>query len=178
LCAGKTGGNGSTWKPLASASSAVSFNYAYNPANQRTRSTLGRQFRVYEYDMLGQVKSGKRYRNDGTLIAGQQFEYAFDDIGNRKTTAAAGGDAVGSSLRLASYSANRLNLLVLNTTSFASAHIGTNVTHYICTDRRLWTEPQVFFMVSILNNRLNDFMSLSVEVSVSVSEQRQAAKGQ
>jgi hypothetical protein len=40
---------------------------------------------VYTYDNLGQVVSGKKHWRDGTPIAGQQFEYAFDDIGNRKT---------------------------------------------------------------------------------------------
>ena len=34
---------------------------------------------VNEYDSLGQVKSGKRYWIDWTPVAGQQFEYGFDD---------------------------------------------------------------------------------------------------
>jgi hypothetical protein len=38
----------------------------------------------WAYDSLGQVASGKRCCQDGTPVAGQQFEYAFDDIGNRK----------------------------------------------------------------------------------------------
>jgi RHS repeat-associated protein len=54
------------------------------------------------------VKSGKRYWSDGTPVAGQQFEYAHDDIGNRTSTKA-GGDAVGAGLRSASYSVNSLN---------------------------------------------------------------------
>jgi hypothetical protein len=33
---------------------------------------------VYQYDSLGQVVSGKRYLLDGTLVAGQQFGYTFD----------------------------------------------------------------------------------------------------
>jgi hypothetical protein len=37
------------------------------------------------YDSLGQVISGKKYWADGTPVAGQQFEYTFDDIGNRLT---------------------------------------------------------------------------------------------
>ena len=40
----------------------------------------------YNYDLLGQVNSGKKYWADGTPVAGQQFEYGFDDIGNRKST--------------------------------------------------------------------------------------------
>ncbi len=41
-------------------------------------------------------------------MAGQQFEFAFDDIGNRTSTLA-GGDANGTGLRSASYGANALN---------------------------------------------------------------------
>src|SRR5262249_41053098 len=65
-------------------------------------------FWIYEYDSLGQVKSGKRYWSDQTPVAGQQFEYSFDDIGNRKNTHS-GGDELGANLRLANYSANNLN---------------------------------------------------------------------
>ena len=46
--------------------------------------------------------------SDGTPVAGQQFEYGFDDIGNRTSTAA-GGDGSGTGLRAASYTPNRLN---------------------------------------------------------------------
>jgi hypothetical protein len=41
-------------------------------------------------------------------VAGQQFEYGFDDIGNRKNTKA-GEDEIGSNLRLAHYTNNSLN---------------------------------------------------------------------
>src|SRR5437667_952233 len=52
--------------------------------------------------------SGKKYMNDGTPVPGQQFEYGFDDIGNRTSTKA-GGDQSGGGLRSASYAANSLN---------------------------------------------------------------------
>jgi hypothetical protein len=55
-----------------------------------------------------QVISGKKFWSDWTPVAGQQFEYSFDDIGNRKETRV-GGDGAGLSLRSASYSANALN---------------------------------------------------------------------
>jgi YD repeat-containing protein len=85
------------------------FGYTYNAANQRMRAGLADgSFWVYEYDALGQVKSGKRYWSDWTPVAGQQFEYGFDDIGNRTGTKAGGG-AAGAGLRPATYSANRLN---------------------------------------------------------------------
>jgi RHS repeat-associated protein len=87
----------------------VSLVYPYRDANQRTRrvepdSSCWR----YEYDSLGQVKSGKRFWSDMTPVAGQQFQYTFDDIGNRTQTQA-GGDSTGANLRSANYSANNLN---------------------------------------------------------------------
>lgn len=95
--------------PSGASSVPATFNYQYNAANQRTMDTLvDGSYWVYQYDSLGQVKSGKKYWPNGTLVAGQQFGYTFDDIGNRKQTTA-GGDASGSSLRTANYSANDLN---------------------------------------------------------------------
>jgi len=90
-------------------SSVASFGYAYNSANQRTSITnLDNSRWVYQYDTLGQVTSGKKYWSDNTPVAGEQFQYGFDDIGNRKT-AAAGGDQYGANLRYQNYSANGLN---------------------------------------------------------------------
>ncbi len=91
------------------AATVNSFDYQLNSANQRTRVTLADgSFWVYGYDALGQVKSAKRYWSDWTPVAGQQFEFAFDDIGNRTSTLV-GGDANGTGLRSASYGANALN---------------------------------------------------------------------
>jgi RHS repeat-associated protein len=92
-----------------SGASTINFNYNYNDANQRVRVNLADgSFWMYEYDSLGQVTSGKRYWSDGTPVAGQQFEYAHDDIGNRTATKA-GGDETGANLRSATYGANNLN---------------------------------------------------------------------
>ena len=93
----------------AGASPVSSFNYAYNSANQRTQVTNSDNSHwIYQNDHLGQVISGKKYWSDGTPVAGLQFTYDFDDIGNRKSTAA-GGDASGNNLRSANYTANNLN---------------------------------------------------------------------
>ena len=98
-------------QPSASGLAPISFNYSYNSANQRTRATLtDGSYWLYEYDTLGQVKSAKRYWSDGTPVAGQQFQYTFDDIGNRTQTQS-GGDQSGAGLRPASYFANNLNQL-------------------------------------------------------------------
>jgi YD repeat-containing protein len=88
--------NGVAWAPLG-------FLYQYNAANQRTRATLtDGSYWVYQYDALGQVISGTHFWADGTLVAGQDFSYAFDDIGNRTSTG-------GRASVLSSYTANRLN---------------------------------------------------------------------
>src|SRR4030095_7081646 len=57
---------------------------------------------------LGQVTSGKKSWGDDVPVAGQQFEYAFDDIGNRTATKA-GGDANAGTRRSENYTANNLN---------------------------------------------------------------------
>ncbi len=95
--------------PAGAGQLPVGFVYHYNDANQRTRGTLeDGSFWIYEYDRLGQVVSGKRYWMDGSPVPAQQFEYGFDDIGNRTSTMA-GGDSGGTGLRSAAYSANDLN---------------------------------------------------------------------
>jgi RHS repeat-associated protein len=93
----------------ASSASPISFNYNYNNANQRVRSTLvDNSYWVYNYDALGQVISGCKYFYDHTPVAGQQFDYTFDTIGNRTQTQS-GGDQNGGNQRSANYSANNLN---------------------------------------------------------------------
>ena len=79
-----------------------SHTYAHNSADQRVRADLadGSHW-LYEYDALGQVIAGVRHWSGGTVVAGQSFGYAFDDIGNRQT----GGRADSPS----TYTANALN---------------------------------------------------------------------
>jgi RHS repeat-associated protein len=107
-----------------SSSSSLGFSYSYNSANQRTAMTnADGSYWVYEFDGLGQVTSGKNHWADGTPVAGQQFEYGFDDIGNRQTTGA-GADALGGNLRHASYAANALNQYTSRTVPGALDVIG------------------------------------------------------
>lgn len=88
----------------------LAYHYRYNDANQRIRVNSSDAYWVYQYDALGQVISGKRFWNDGTPVAGQQYEYAFDDIGNRNSTSF-GGDETGADLRTAAYTNSVLNQL-------------------------------------------------------------------
>ena len=92
-------------EPVGGAASSLPLSYAYdyNQANQRVRRTdANGSYWVYIYDKLGQVISGKRYWADGFPVDGQQFEYSFDDIGNRQET---GGRESAES----TYTSNYLN---------------------------------------------------------------------
>jgi RHS repeat-associated protein len=96
----------------AGANDSISSTYVNNTANQRTGITNSdNSYWIYQRDALGQVTSGKKYWSDGVLVAGQQFTYAFDDIGNRQS-AAFGGDASGGNLHSANYTNNSLNQIV------------------------------------------------------------------
>jgi RHS repeat-associated protein len=79
-----------------------SFRYDYNSLNQRTLVQLesGDYWR-YSYDELGQVTSGEKHWSGGSSVVGQQFDYSFDNVGNRTTTRTNG--------RTATYAPNVLN---------------------------------------------------------------------
>ena len=96
-------------QPRAAGSMAIGSGYRYDAADQRALqlSTDGSFWR-YDYDDLGQVITGKHYFDDGTPVPGQQFEYAYDTVGNR-TGAKHGGDAAGTNLRGETYLADGLD---------------------------------------------------------------------
>ena len=103
---------------------AVASGYQYNNANQRERNReADGSYWSYTYDKLGQVTSGKKFWSDGTPVAGMQFEYAFDDIGNRKT-AKWGGDQNGANLRIGTYTSDRINQISQRTVSGSFEVIG------------------------------------------------------
>ena len=87
----------------------ASFTYGLNNVNQRTNITTVDDSRwVYTYDSLGQVTSGKKVWANGTNVAGMNFDYAFDDIGNRKQTKS-GQDLITGAQHTANYWNNLLN---------------------------------------------------------------------
>jgi RHS repeat-associated protein len=106
--------------------------YHYNSASQRDSVTLrDGSYWNYAYDSLGQVISAKRYWVGGAPVAGQQFEYTFDEIGNR-TSIRTGGDTSGGSLRNSNYTPNTLNQYTARTQPGAldvigSAHVSATV---------------------------------------------------
>jgi len=90
-------------------SGSIGQEYTFNSAGQRVRANLmDGSYWVYEYDALGQVRTGRRYWNNGDPVAGQQFEYAYDDVGNR-TSNKTGGDLTGGNLRATGYLTDLLN---------------------------------------------------------------------
>jgi len=92
-----------------------SFAYLYNSADQRVINRLAdSSYWRYGYDSFGQVIQGERYWVDETPVAGQQFDYTFDAIGNR-IQAQSGGDQNGANLRLAYYTNNVLNQITSRT---------------------------------------------------------------
>ena len=77
------------------AATTVASAYAYNAANQRTAVTNADGSRwAYGYDGLGQVTNGWRYWADNSEVSGQVFNYAFDDIGNRKSASSGSSGAL------------------------------------------------------------------------------------
>jgi hypothetical protein len=63
----------------------------YNQANQGTSAILSDSCSwKFTYHELGQVTSAKKVDAKQTAIAGAQFEYAYDTIGNRTRTSSSG----------------------------------------------------------------------------------------
>ncbi|MBI2927417.1 MAG: hypothetical protein HYY24_17105 [Verrucomicrobia bacterium] len=155
--------------PSSTTSLPLTYAYQYNDANQRVRLTLADgSYWTYTYDALGQVVSGKRYWNDHTPVPGQQNEYTFDDIGNRRATKA-GGDAGGAALRTASYTPNLLNQYTSRTVPggfdvIGIAPAGTNVTvNSSAADYRrseYFQEP-----ITVVNTSVPVWQSVSVTTS-------------
>ncbi len=110
---------------VSSGSSVVNYLYQYNAANQKTAVTVvDNTYWVYGYDALGQVTNAVKKWPDNSVVAGQQFGYGFDNIGNRRMTLA-GGDQNGANQRQASYSANSLNEYASRTVPGAVDIIGS-----------------------------------------------------
>jgi YD repeat-containing protein len=120
---------------IASTTAAFSSSAAYghNALNKITTLTnAGGDYWVYQYDAKGQVTAASRHWEDGTLVAGQQYEFAFDDIGNA-TLASKGGTSSGTDLRTSTASFNNLNQFTSRTVpgyaqSLGSAHSNATVT--------------------------------------------------
>ncbi|HXU76365.1 MAG TPA: RHS repeat-associated core domain-containing protein [Methylomirabilota bacterium] len=89
--------------------SMVSFTSQFNALSKRQRVTLqDGSYWLYTYDSHGQLKSAKKYWSDDSAVGGQQFEYVFDDVGNRLDVKT-GGETTGIPLRESPYIPNTRN---------------------------------------------------------------------
>jgi hypothetical protein len=75
------------------------------------------------YDSKGQLTSAKHTWADGEFLPGQQFEYTYDDIGNR-LQARLGGDQNGNALRQTTYLRNNLNQYTSRSVPAADRKVG------------------------------------------------------
>jgi YD repeat-containing protein len=118
--------------------------YTYDALNRRRQATLedGSRWR-YDYNDRDELISGKRSWLDWTPVAGQQFEYAFDTLGNR-TAARSGGDTNGANLRQTDYAANALNQYTSITTpgykDILGVALATNTVRLTNTVTGTWVE--------------------------------------
>ena len=86
--------------------------YLFDALQRRTRATeADGAYWTYNYDDRSQLTAAKHYWPDNSPMPGQQFEFAYDPIGNRTVTAT-GGNQSGQNLRSANWQANELNQLV------------------------------------------------------------------
>jgi YD repeat-containing protein len=163
--------------PAAAGETPITYSYLYNDANQRLRRTdPDDSYWLYEYDPLGQLTSGKHYWQDHTPVAGQQFEYAYDDIGNRTGTKE-GGDASGAGLRSATYGANNLNQYTNRTVpgaaditgvAHASASVTVNSLSTYRKDEYFWKE------LSLANTNAPVWTNVSIIASLTGTNQTNA----
>jgi hypothetical protein len=94
--------------------SISSHEYWYDDLNRRRRAHLqDNSFWKYEYNARNELVFAKRYWPDHELVAGQQFEFGYDNIGNR-TEAKSGGDSNGQNLITVTNSINQLNQYTTN----------------------------------------------------------------
>lgn len=94
---------------VVNGATVTSHAYNYDAINRRTRATLedGSMWN-YGYDDRNELTSATRDWSDWSPVSGQQYGYAYDNIGNRQS-ASYGGDTSGRNLQTINYGANSLN---------------------------------------------------------------------
>ncbi len=83
---------------------APEVSYTLNDKTQRVQTSFGDgSYWDYTYDDKGQITGAVKRDADGTALAGMQYGYEYDGIGNRESA------EEGSSANAVSYSSNQLN---------------------------------------------------------------------
>jgi len=87
----------------------TSVGYEFDRAGRRTvlKREDATQWR-YQYNDRGELVKGEKHLNTGARLAGQQYHYSYDDLGNRES-ASYGGDDGGNNLRTINYTSNGKN---------------------------------------------------------------------
>ena len=94
----------------------TSHSYLYDSLDRRIQATLeDGSIWKYRYNDRNELMGANRYWSDWSPVAGQQYGYDYDTIGNRKS-ANFGGDVSGGGLQQTSYTANNLNEYLTVTT--------------------------------------------------------------
>jgi YD repeat-containing protein len=87
----------------------TSVGYHYDKVSQRTRAAReDGTYWKYGYNTRGEVTSAKSHQQGVGVRGGLQFEYDYDNIGNRKTMKY-GGDENGANLETVQYTVNKKN---------------------------------------------------------------------
>lgn len=124
----------------------------------------------YGYNNRSEVTSGKKKFASGTFVGGNQYEYDFDDIGNRLLERS-GGDSAGANLRSTTYSAaNSVNQLTTRNPSgsiFITGEAPVSLTLQGFLDQQSFTltrqESESFFgEASVDNSQMPVYTKLKV----------------
>ena len=102
---------GVTSRAGSAAGGAILASAGYQLDSKGRRTSLTREDGTkwdFGYNDRDEVTSGDKKLSNGNLLAGRQFEYEYDDMGNRQK-ARFGGDAAGANLSEIEYSTNRVN---------------------------------------------------------------------
>jgi len=131
-----------------------------------SRHSRRKQHRTkYGYDSLGQVTNACKYWANGHPVAGQQFDYTFDTIGNRTQTQA-GGDTNGLNLRLANYYPNNLNQITNRDVPPYVDVIGASIlTNVVTVNGHTAYRNQEYFRQQLAANNTNSALWTNIIVS-------------
>jgi RHS repeat-associated protein len=153
------GSGGGSLQPIASALS-------YNAANQRTKNTLADgSYWMYAYDSLGQVTNGCKYFPNGAPVPGQQFDYAFDTIGNRTQTWSV-GNTNGTGLFQANYTNNLLNQITgRGVPPFVDVTGASILTNTVTVNGQTAYRNQEYYRQALTVNNTNSALWTNITVS-------------
>ena len=93
----------------AGSGATLSYSNQFSAASKlRTVTMQDGSYWIYAYGPHGELQSANRFWSDGSPVAGQQFDYSFDDAGNRITSQTGGGSSPGL-MRTTQYTPNAQN---------------------------------------------------------------------